>query len=132
MSLKCDMFFFWSLYNTAKPQADGDAGRGHVPPVSQPRLRSDELPAPLLGGDKQYGRFRDTIFLNYWAIVFVQDVVFYVLFLHSVVFTSFVCVLFFVRTVRLSFFFHCRIFLSFLVLLKEVNVFFKVLKTMYL
>uniref|UniRef100_A0A3Q1BFV2 Voltage-dependent T-type calcium channel subunit alpha n=1 Tax=Amphiprion ocellaris TaxID=80972 RepID=A0A3Q1BFV2_AMPOC len=28
------------------------------------------------GGTKQYERFRDTIFLNYWAIVFVQDVVF--------------------------------------------------------
>ena len=29
------------------------------------------------GGTKQYERFRDTIFLNYWAIVFVQDVVFF-------------------------------------------------------
>lgn len=28
-------------------------------------------------GTKQYERFRDTIFLNYWAIVFVQDVDFF-------------------------------------------------------
>lgn len=33
------------------------------------------------GGTKQYERFRDTIFLNYWAIVFVQDVDFFYYFI---------------------------------------------------
>lgn len=41
-----------------------------LPGVAQGRL------CPVSGGTKQYERFRDTIFLNYWAIVFVQDVVF--------------------------------------------------------
>lgn len=37
-------------------------------------------------GTKQYERFRDTIFLNYWAIVFVKDVEFF--------FSGFIIVLF--------------------------------------
>lgn len=90
MSLKCDMFFFGLCTILPNPKRMGTRDVDMSPPCLRPRLRSDELPAPLPGGDKQYGRFRDTIFLNYWAIVFVQDVVFYVLFLHSVVFTSFV------------------------------------------
>lgn len=68
---------FSSLYVTAKTKTDEDMGRGLDPCLSDPHLWSDELSrVPLRGGTKQYERFRDTIFLNYWAIVFVQDVVF--------------------------------------------------------
>lgn len=44
------------------------------------RLRSTVSMNSLMGtdeGTKQYERFRDTIFLNYWAIVFVKDVEFF-------------------------------------------------------
>lgn len=51
--------------------------------LAPPAAKLPELPGvvaqgglcPVSGGTKQYERFRDTIFLNYWAIVFVQDVV---------------------------------------------------------
>lgn len=56
------------------------------------------------GDTKQYERFRDTIFLNYWAIVFVQDVFLFFKFSHLVCF--------FIDNV---FLFHCRIFLASLV-----------------
>lgn len=60
---------------------------------------------PVSGGTKQYERFRDTIFLNYWAIVFVQDVVFLISFdrYFNVFFVIFF--LFFVKMVCLCLFF---------------------------
>lgn len=77
----------------------------------------------ISGATKQYERFRDTIFLNYWAIVFVQDVevvflisfdfYFHVFFVISFLFFFLVCS----KMVCLSFcfVFHCRIFLAFLI-----------------
>lgn len=50
--------------------------------------------AAVSGGTKQYERFRDTIFLNYWAIVFVQDVVFNFIQMSNI-FMSFLWVFFF-------------------------------------
>lgn len=59
------------------------SGVTSVPGIWRPLWLLYELPGvtegglcPVSGGTKQYERFRDTIFLNYWAIVFVQDVVF--------------------------------------------------------
>lgn len=67
-------------------------------------------------GTKQYERFRDTIFLNYWAIVFVKDVEF--LFFNFVI-VLFVFLWFFsfsqcLNCLLFALFFHHRIFLALL------------------
>lgn len=75
----------WDCFSSAMPachwlQLDPvTSARG----IWRPLWLPTELPGvaqgglcPVSGGTKQYERFRDTIFLNYWAIAFVQDVVF--------------------------------------------------------
>lgn len=84
------------------------------------RLQSTVLLNSLKGtdeGTKQYERFRDTIFLNYWAIVLVKDVEFLFFSILLVLFVFFFVIFSFSKCLNcllFALFFHHRIFLAFL------------------